>query len=211
MTETDLCLYEYDIPITLIVRSIMNRRGLLAVVTVFLVVAAVGTGTVFALFGTGPAGLGNFLGDGQEPPALLHFESAGAECTDGVRVNSSTSVVVEEGNTLITYSRNVSLPGPPYAIGGPTFEQVNESTYVLDVPIEETDKAPRACPGVARYNGTMRIPAGEDQWHLIVKHDGETVTTLYGESNSSLLGGSASVGQSVSAPEPTSNSTESSE
>lgn len=189
----------------------MNRRGLLAVIAVLVLVGLVGTGSVIAFAGTGPAGIGSPLGDTSDSPALLHFESAGAHCTDDFMSNSSTSVVAGAENTEITYSRNVSLLGPSYAIGGPTFERMNESTYVLNVPIEETEKAPRSCPGVARYNGTMRIPASEDPWNLLIKHDGETVTTLHGDSNRSLLGGSASVGQSVSASEPTTNSTTSSE
>jgi hypothetical protein len=188
----------------------MNRRRILAVVAVIVIVGGVGTGSVLAFVGSGSAGIGSLLGDTEEPPALLHFESAGAQCTDEFVANSSTSVVADT-NTKITYSRNVSLPAPSYAIGGPTFERMNESTYVLNVPIEETKKEPRTCSGVARYNGTMRIPAGEDPWQVIVKHDGETVTTIYGDSNRSVLGGSASVGQSVSGQEPTSNSTRPSE
>lgn len=188
----------------------MNRRGLLAIFGVFLIVGLVGAGSALAIVGSETAGFDGLLGDAEDPPALLHFDSAGAQCTDDFMANSSTSVVAGDGNTEITYSRNVSLPGPSYAIGGPTFERVNQSTYVLDIPIEETDKAPRKCSGVARYNGTVRIPSGERPWNLIIKHDGETVTTLHGESNSSLLGGSASVSQSVSAPEPTSNSSTSS-
>lgn len=185
----------------------MNRRSLFAVVAVLVLVGLVGTGSVIAFAGTGPAGVGSLLGDTSDPPALLHFDSAGAHCTDDFMANSSTSVAPGAENTEISYSRNVSLPGPSYAIGGPTFERVNESTYVLDVSIEETEKAPRSCSGVARYNGTMRIPAGEDPWNLLVQHDGETVTTLQGDSNRSLLGGSTSVSGSASAPEPTTNST----
>jgi hypothetical protein len=56
----------------------------------------------------------------------------------------------------------------------------------------------------------MRIPAGDDPWTLIVKQDGETVTTLRGDSDSSLLGGSTSVSGSVSAPARSDNSTNSS-
>jgi hypothetical protein len=188
----------------------MNRRGILAVFAVVVIIVMVGVGGVLAFVGSGPGGFDNPLGDAEEPPALLHFDSAGAQCTDEFMANSSTSVVADT-NTRITHSRNVSLPGPSYAIGGPTFERMNESTYVLNVPIEDTEKEPRTCSGVARYNGTMRIPAGEDPWQLVIKHDGETVTTLYGDSNRSVFGGSASVGQSVSGDEPTSNSTTQSE
>jgi len=187
----------------------MNRRGLFAVVAVIVLVGSVGAGSVIAFAGSGPAGVGGLFGDTSDPPALLDFESAGAHCTDDFSANSSTSVVAGAENTEITYSRNVSLPGPSYAIGGPTFDRVNESAYVLDVPIEETAKEPRSCSGVARYNGTMRIPAGEEPWTLVVKHDGERVTTVRGDSNRSLLGGSASVSGSASAPP--SNSTSSSE
>ena len=184
----------------------MNRRGILAVIVVVVILGVVGAGSVLAFVGGSLGGPGSFLGDTENPPALLYFESAGGQCTDEFMANSSTAVVADT-NTRITYARNISLPGPSYAIGGPTFERINESAYVLNVPIEETEKAPRACSGVARYNGTMRIPAGEDQWQITIKHEGETVTTLYGDSNRSILGGSAGVGQSVSASEPTNNST----
>jgi len=187
----------------------MNRRGPIAVVAVLVLVGLVGTGSVVAFAGSGPAGVGGLLGDTSDPPALLQFESAGVQCTDDFSANGSTSVVAGAENTEITYSRNVSLPGPSYAIGGPTFERTNESTYVLDVPIAETANAPRSCSGVARYNGTMRIPAGEEPWTVVVKHGGKTVTTMRGDSNRSLLGGSASVSGSASAP--TTNSTSSSE
>ena len=188
----------------------MNRRSLLAVVAILAVVSVAGIGGALAMAGAGPAGVSGLFGEEKHSPALLYFESAGAQCTDDFMANSSTRVVSGEANTEITYARNVSLPGPSYAIGGPTFERVNESTYSLDIPIEETQKAPRNCSGVTRYNGTVRIPAGEDPWQLIVTHDGDEVTTIHGESNSSLLGGSSRVGQSVSAPESTANSTTSS-
>jgi hypothetical protein len=125
-------------------------------------------------------------------------ESAGAQCTDDFMANSSTTVRAGGPNTEITYARNVSLPGPSYAIGGPTFERLNESTYVLSIPTEETEKEPRDCPGVARYEATMRIPAGDDPWRVRVDHDGETVTTLWGDADSSGVGGSASGGASAS-------------
>ena len=189
----------------------MERRGLLGVVAVLALVGLVGTGSVIAFTGIGPGEAGGLLGDESDPPALLHFDSDGAHCPDEFMANSSTSVASGPENTEIAYSRNVSLPGPSYAIGDPTFERLNESAYVLDVPTEETGNASRPRSGVVRYTGTMRIPAGDDPWTLIVRHDGETVTTLRGDSDSSLLGGSTSVSGSVSAPDPTSNSTNSSE
>lgn len=185
----------------------MNRRNLLAVVSVLVFVVLVGTGTVITFVGTGPDDVGMLLDDTSDPPALLYFESAGTQCTEDFIANSSTSVVAGSSNTQITYSRNVSMPGPSYVLGGPTFEQINESTYVLNIPIEETEKAPRSCQGVAHYNGTMRIPAGDDPWNLIIKHNGEQITKLYGDSNQTLLGGSAGVGQRVSDSESTANST----
>ncbi|MGQ3328759.1 hypothetical protein [Halorubrum sp. FL23] len=188
----------------------MNRRGLFAVAGVLVLVGLVGTGSVIAFAGSGPGGVGGPFGDTSDPPALLHFESAGAHCPDDFSANSSTAVSAGAANTEITYSRNVSLPGPSHAVGGPTFERVNASAYVLDVPMAETENAPRSCSGVARYNGTMRIPAGDGPWTLIVRHDGETVTTLRGDSNRSLLGGSTSVSGSASASDSATNSTSSS-
>ncbi|MDB2224504.1 hypothetical protein PM023_07455 [Halorubrum ezzemoulense] len=186
----------------------MNRRGLVVVAAAL---ALFVTGSAVALAGPVSGGPGGLLGGASDPPALLHFDTDEVRCPDDFSANSSTSVVAGAENTEITYSRNVSLPGPSHAIGGPTFERVNESAYVLDVSTEETDAAPRSCSGVVRYNGTVRIPAGDDPWTLIVKQDGETVTTLRGDSDSSLLGGSTSVSGSVSAPDSGSNSTDSSE
>lgn len=177
----------------------MNRRRLATVVAILGLVTVAG---VAVAVGAGPASAvnGGVLGDEKRhPPALLSFESAGAQCTDDFMANSSTRVKGGGANTEITYARNVSLPGPSYAIGGPTFERHNESTYVLSIPIEETEKAPRDCAGVARYEAAMRIPAGDDPWRVVVEHDGETVTTLWGDSNSSVGGGSVSAGGSASA------------
>lgn len=185
----------------------MKRRGVLSIIVVLVIVGVISIGSVFAISGLGMPGFGDGTGEASQPPALLTFDSSVPECTDEYMTNSSTSIVAGGTNTEITYSRNVSLPGPSYAIGGPTFEQLNETTYVLDIPFENTSSEPRECAGVTRYNGTMRIPAGEEPWQLIVKHDGTTVTTLHGESESSLLGGSAEVGQSVSGSDPSSNAT----
>lgn len=136
--------------------------------------------------------------DDPKPPALVSFTSAGAQCTDEFRANSSSRVVGGGANTQVGYSRNVSLDDPSRAIGGPTFERLNESAYALRVPVETTTKAPRDCPGVARYDADMRIPAGDEPWTILVYHDGEHVTTLYGDSDSFPTGGSVSSGQHVS-------------
>lgn len=45
----------------------------------------------------------------------------------------------------------------------------------------------------------MRIPAGEDPWQVIIRHDGQNVTTVFGDADSSLVGDSASGGGNVSA------------
>jgi hypothetical protein len=185
----------------------MNRRGL-AVVAAALALFV--TGSAVALAGPVSGGPGGLLGGADDPPALLHFDSDEVRCPDEFAANSSTAVSAGPENTEITYARNVSLPGPSYAVGGPTFERLNESAYVLNVPIEEAGNASRSCSGVVRYNGTMRMPVGDDPWTLIVKQDGERVTTLRGDSDHSLLGGSTSVSGSVSAPAQTDNSTTSS-
>ena len=185
----------------------MNRRGLVVVAAAL---ALFVTGSAVALAGPVSGGPGGLLGGASDPPALLHFDTDEVRCPDEFAANGSTSVVAGGPNTEITYARNVSLPSSSHAVGGPTFERLNGSAYVLDVPIEEAGNASRSCSGAVRYNGTMRIPAGDDPWTLIVKQDGETVTTLRGDSDSSLLGGSTSVSGSVSAPEQTDDSTNSS-
>jgi hypothetical protein len=148
-----------------------------------------------AVAGVGPAA--TLFGEEPKPPALLSFESAGAQCTDDFTANSSTTVASGGTNTQVTFARNVSLPGPSEAVGGPSFERRNESTYELSIPTGETRKAPRNCSGVARYRASMRIPAGDDPWQIVVQHDDETVTVLEGDSDSTSVSGSASGGQRV--------------
>jgi hypothetical protein len=161
------------------------------------VIALLGTIAVAGVIaGVGPAG--TLFGEEPKPPALLSFESAGAQCTDDFTANSSTVVDGGGANTQVTFARNISLPGPSEAVGGPTFERRNESTYELSVPVDETRKAPRNCSGVARYNASMRIPAGDEPWRILVQHDDETVTTLEGTADSTSVSGSASSGQRVS-------------
>ena len=184
----------------------MNGRALVVAAALALFL----TGSAVALAGPVSGGPGGLLGGASDPPALLHFDTDEVRCPDEFAANSSTAVSAGPENTEITYARNVSLPGPSYAVGGPTFERVNESAYALDVPIAETGNASRSCSGVVRYNGTVRIPAGDDPWTLIVKQDAERVTTLRGDSDHSLLGGSTSVSGSVSAPAQSDNATNSS-
>jgi hypothetical protein len=161
------------------------------------VIALIGTIAVAgAVAGVGPAA--PLITAEPQPPALLSFESAGTQCADQFLANSSTIVAGGGANTNVTFARNVSLPGPSEAIGEPTFDRRNASTYVLAVPTEETKKPPRNCSGVARYNASMRIPAGDDPWRIVVQHDGETVTTLEGDADSTSVSGSASAGQHVS-------------
>jgi len=83
-------------------------------------------------------------------------------------------------------------------VADPTFERVDGSTYGLNVRTEPSEAVSRTCSGVVRYNGTVRIPVDDGPWRLVFRHDGEPVTTLRGESNTSPLGGSVRVGQSVS-------------
>lgn len=182
----------------------MNSRVFLAV----LAVAGVVSLTVVALLVTGLGATfgveAGVVGEDPKDPELLSFETCAVHCPDDANdraSNSSTSVVAGGANTEVTYARNVSLPDSSSVIGTATFERLNESTYVLSVPFEESDEPARDCAGVVRYNGTVRIPAGDDPWTLLVEHDGERATTLSGDSNSSAFGGSASVSGSVSASE----------
>jgi hypothetical protein len=185
----------------------MDRQKIVAVVGVLGVAGLVGTAGLIAVGGGLPAGIDTVAGETETQPELLHFEAAGSQCTDRYQANSSTAVGVGGGSTEITHAQNVSLPDRSYALGTPTFEALNDSAYVLNVPVVETAKPPRDCQGVARYNGTMRIPAGDESWQLIVKHDNEEVTTIRGNSEQSLMGGSVSVSQGVSAPDPQANNT----
>lgn len=173
----------------------MNRRTLVVVLLGVGVVATVAITS--ALLGVGPVS-GLVGGEESQPPALLSFESAGAQCTDDFIANSSTTVSSSGSNTHVTHAQNISLPDPSYAVGGPTFERRNDTTYVLSIPTEETEKTSRGCTGFARYEATMRVPAGDDPWQIIVRHDDETAITLFGDSDSSGAGGSASAGGEVS-------------
>jgi hypothetical protein len=149
-----------------------------------------------ALFVTGPVE----SGAGNEPPrspALLAFETGSAQCADTVSANSSTAITTDGSNARVTYARNVSLPGPTEAVGDPAFQRRNETAYELSIPTGRTQRAPRNCSGVARFEATMRIPAGDDPWRIVVQHDNETVTTIEGDADSTGVSGSASGGQRV--------------
>lgn len=189
----------------------MNRRAVLAVVAVLGVVSLVVLGVWVAGLGATFGIDGGVLGEDPKEPELLSFETDSVHCLDDddeYAANSSTVVAAGGANTEITYARNVSLADSETTIGAATFERVNDSTYLLSVPFEQSDDAARSCSGVVRYNGTVRIPAGDDPWTLVVEHDGERVTTISGDANSSALSGSASVSQSVSDEGATNTTTE---
>jgi hypothetical protein len=171
-----------------LVRPVNARTILLGVVAV---VAAIGVGS--AITGIGPAG--SALEDEEpRPPALLAFEAGSTACSGGFVANSSTIVENDGPNARVTVSRNISLPGPTEGVGGPTFERRNASTYELSIPSERIRQVPRNCSGVARYRATMRIPAVETPWRIVVQHDNETVTTVQGDADSTSVAGSASGG-----------------
>lgn len=174
----------------------MDGRHVAAVGAVVAIAAVTATASV--LVGVGPAAA-LFDGEEERPPALLDFDATDAQCTDRFVGNSSTSMAGGGPNTELTYARNVSLADTSHAVGDASLERLNESSYVLSVSFEDTDAEAEDCEAFARYEADMRIPAGEDRWTLIVEHDGERVTTLWGETNSSMVGGSASAGSSVSA------------
>lgn len=171
----------------------MKGRTVVAVAAVVGVVATAGIGS--ALVGVGPAAP---LLEQEQPPELVAFESTQAKCTDDFTSNTSTSVRSGGPNTEVTHVQNASLPDASHALGDPTFERVNESTYALSIPIEETGGEPSDCAAYARYEATVRFPAGDDPWRVVVAHDGETAITLFGDSDSSGASGSASAGGHVS-------------
>jgi hypothetical protein len=173
----------------------VDQRTIIAGFVVVGIVITVGVAGAFV--GIGPISP-IFENDEPYPPALQSFDTGSVHCTEDFMSNSSTSVRGGGANTEITYARNLSLSSHSHAIGGPTFERLNESTYSLSIPSEETSEAPRECSGVVRYNASMRIPAGDDPWQVIIRHDGTNITTIYGDSDSSLVGGSASGGGKVS-------------
>jgi hypothetical protein len=171
----------------------MKQRWAVAVLGVIGVVAVTSLAGVVVGIGPLPPDA-----NAEERHSLQSFVSAGAHCTTDFAHNASTSFESDGATTHVTHRRNVSLPDPSYAIGNPTFERLNESMYLLSVPIEQTEKEPKACQGVSQYTATMHIPAGDDPWQLRIVHDGANVTTLFGDVNRSLASGSASGGASVS-------------
>ena len=171
----------------------MNRQYIVAAVVAIGLIGSVGVGSAIA--GVGPAA--DLLDE--EEQELLSFESAGTHCTESFMTNSSTTIENGPEDTTITHAQNISLPDSSYTVGTPSFEAVNESTYLLSVPTEEvTEKEPKGCTGVARYEASMQIPVGDDPWTIVVEHDNETAMTLYGDSNSTGASGSASAGTKVS-------------
>lgn len=170
----------------------MNRQYVVLAVVAVGFVGIVGVGSAMA--GVGPAG--GLLNDGQ--PEVLDFTVSDAQCTDDVMTNSSTSISNERHHTVVNHSQNISLADPSVTIGEPTLEQVNQSTFVLSVPTEETDQSASQCVAFARYEASMQLPVGDDPWTIIVEHDDETAMTLFGDSNSAGASGSASAGAQVS-------------
>ncbi|MFB6113520.1 MAG: hypothetical protein ABEJ58_05390 [Halodesulfurarchaeum sp.] len=162
-----------------------------------------GFSVVFVLVGAGFA-LGavpihSILGEETATPAeLIAFRSAGTTCTGDFMSNTSIRVRNDGSTVLIDYERNVSLADASRTIGEPTFERTNESAFVLRVPTVSTDKPERNCTAYARYNASMRIPAGEDRWTVLVYHDGKHVGTMWGDQNSTGASASASAGAAVS-------------
>lgn len=174
----------------------MNQRATIAgLVVVGVVITAGVLGTIVVVGPISPM----LANEEPHPPALQSFGTDSVRCTEEFMSNSSTSVRGGGANTEITYARNLSLSSPSDAIGGPTFNRLNESTYSLSIPTKETSAEPRECAGVVRYNASMRIPAGDDPWRVIIQHDGTNITMIYGDSDSSLIGGSTSAGGSASA------------
>ena len=160
-------------------------------------------GLVGAVVALGPAGLSvpglDFAtAEQSDPPALTSFETRAGACTQDFMVNSSTAVRNRGGNVEITYERNISLADPTHTVGNASLERLNESAYALHVPIESTSEASGNCSAYTRYNASMRIPEHEDGWTVLVYHDGEQVTKLFGNSDSTGVGSSVSVGASVS-------------
>lgn len=169
----------------------MNRQQVVGVFVVLGVIGTVGVGSAVA--GVGPAA--DLLGPQHE---LEDFEVSAPQCTDDFSTNSSTAIESDGANTVITHAQNVSLADPGVSVGDPTLERVNESTYRLSIPTTSSDGVAAQCIASARYNATMELPVDDEPWTVIVAHDGERATTLYGDSNSSGASGSASAGASVS-------------
>lgn len=170
----------------------MNRQYVVIALVAIGLVGTVGVGTAVA--GVGPAA---DLLDGAQHE-LLDFEATDPQCTGEQRTNSSTAVQNGDGETIVTHTQNVSLANPGVSIGEPTLERVNQSTYVLSVPTEESDGMAAQCIAFARYEATMQIPVGDGPWTVVVEHDGETAMTLSGDSNSTSATGSASAGVQAS-------------
>jgi hypothetical protein len=185
----------------------MDTRTIFGVAALVSIIAIIGVTGIFAGIGAGTPIWTAVFGEDPEPAKLNSFGTGPVHCIEDDHINSSTSVDASGVNTHITYARNVTLPNRSYGIGNASFEQVNESAYALSVEIKPMNNTERACAGVVRYNGSMQIPAGDDPWSLIIKHNNETITTLHGFSNSTLLGGSAGVSQNVSAPPPENTTT----
>lgn len=157
-----------------------------------------GAGTVVVEGSSLSPALADVVGaGGPRPAALVASVSDGARCPDESQANGPTTVAGGAADTRITDPRDVSLSDPSRAIGGQTFGRPDDSAYALRIPVESTEQAPGDCPGVARYEAAMGIPAGEDPWMVHVSHDGRYVTTLLGDAESTGVNGSASAGERV--------------
>lgn len=168
----------------------MNRQQVAGVLVVLGVVGTLGVGSAVA--GVGPAA--DLLGPQHE---LQDFAVSDPQCTDDFATNSSTAIETDGSDTVITHAQNISLADPGVTVGEPTLERVNGSTYRLSIPTEDSGGGAAQCVASARYNASMTLPVDDEPWTVIVEHDGERATTLFGDSNSSGASGSASAGGSV--------------
>lgn len=135
--------------------------------------------------------------------SVVAFESNGTQCTTSVTNDISSELSRANGGAVVTYSRNVSLPGANDTLGQPYVDALNKSAYAFNVPVERSEKPtedeaywPIRCTdeAYARYNATIHVPSEDESWQLVVRHDGTKVGSIRSNENGSSA--SASTGAS---------------
>jgi len=159
----------------------MTRRGVVAVLAIVGVVAIIGTGAVVAGIGLWPIGAGGPFGEEPHPPALLSSSRlAPTVPMISLRTVRRRSPAAVQTPRLRTPGTSRCRARRTRSAARRSSGRTNRRTFSR-YPSRTRTKAP-PCPGVARYEATMRIPAGDDPWRIVVNHDNETVTTIEGDS-----------------------------
>lgn len=165
----------------------MCRTGLPPPITLLLVVIVVSTGC-------------SAVPDGSTrtpvpiEPSVLRFTAAGGTCVEEPRLGWRIERSASEETTIVTVHGNASVPGNSSVLDEPSVTRTGPATYALNVTSRRATSEPgRHCRAVARYTVDVRLPRGpDDQFTLVVYHDGQEATAVGFDPGRSGAGANAS-------------------